>query len=109
MRQNVLLFLLASLSVLKVNSNIIPEEGITEESEGDSARFWGGDCQVDLDCLRLEVSQVQLQVSVCQSSKERFHFLHLIYGRNCPELLLLFALLASNNQRWDINTSEWKR
>ena len=64
MEQNVatLIFLLVTLTS-SATANILREE---EREEADS-RFWGGDCRVDRDCLRLAVSDLQLQVSVCQS------------------------------------------
>ena len=68
MEQNVatLIFLLVTLTS-SATANILREE---EREEADS-RFWGGDCRVDRDCLRLSVSDLQLQVSVCQSSRDQ--------------------------------------
>ena len=80
MEQNVatLIFLLVTLTS-SATANILREE---EREEADS-RFWGGDCRVDRDCLRLAVSDLQLQVSVCQSSRAQ-----------CEPIAVLWVLTA---------------
>ena len=83
MKQNgatLLLFLLLSISI--ANTNLLRDKveeakeerkevagKMKEEAEGKVRLFWGGDCLVDQDCLRVELSDVSLQVSVCQSRK----------------------------------------
>ena len=92
MKQNdatLLLFILLSLSL--AFANFIREkedveevvEEVVEESEETVRMFWGGSCLVDQDCLRMEVSDVSLQVSVCQSSKAQ-----------CEPIAILWVLTA---------------
>ena len=71
MTENVakLLFLLLALTPSASPSLVREEETEGEVREG--RRFWGGECQVDQDCLSLSLSDVQLQVSVCQSSRDQ--------------------------------------
>ena len=96
MKQNgatLLLFLL--LSVRFASSNFIREkeeevkdvleEKVEEAKEAEEKvrKFWGGSCLVDQDCLRMEVSDVSLQVSVCQSSRAQ-----------CEPIAVLWVLTA---------------
>ena len=71
MTENVakLLFLLIALTPIASPSVVREEEREGEVRE--EGRFWGGECRVDQDCLSLSVSDVQLQVSVCQSSRDK--------------------------------------
>ena len=84
MKQNdstlLLILLLLSLSLSLAKANFIREKDdledmekvvkeVEEEAEEKVRMFWGGGCLVDQDCLRVELSDVSLQVSVCQSSK----------------------------------------
>ena len=64
-----LLFLLIALTHIASPSPVREEETEAEVREG--RRFWGGECQVDQDCLSLSLSDVKLQVSVCQSSRDQ--------------------------------------
>ena len=98
MKQNgatLLLFLLLSLSVSLASSNFIREkeeevkdvleEKVEEAKEAEEKvrKFWGGSCLVDQDCLRMEMSDVSLQVSVCQSSRAQ-----------CEPIAVLWVLTA---------------
>ena len=94
MKQNgstLLLFLLLSLTVRLASSNFIREkedvveevEEEMEEAEEKVEKFWGGACLVDQDCLRLKLSDVSLQVSVCQSSRAQ-----------CEPIAILWVLTA---------------
>ena len=94
MKQNgstLLLFLLLSLTARLVSPNFIREkedeveevEEEVEEAEEKVEKFWGGACLVDQDCLRLKLSDVSLQVSVCQSSRAQ-----------CEPIAILWVLTA---------------
>ena len=94
MKQNgstLLLFTLLSLTVRLASSNFIREkedvveevEEEVEEAEEKVEKFWGGACLVDQDCLRLKLSDVSLQVSVCQSSRAQ-----------CEPIAILWVLTA---------------
>ena len=94
MKQNgstLLLFLLLSLTARLVSPNFIREkedvveemEEEVEEAEEKVEKFWGGACLVDQDCLRLKMSDVSLQVSVCQSSRAQ-----------CEPIAILWVLTA---------------
>ena len=95
MKQNgstLLLYTLLSLTVRLASPNFIREkevvvedvvEDVVEEAEEKVEKFWGGACLVDQDCLRLKLSEVSLQVSVCQSSRAQ-----------CEPIAILWVLTA---------------
>ena len=89
------LLILILLSVSLAYANFIREkedveevlkdvvEEVKEEAEEKVRMFWGGACLVDQDCLRVKVSDVSLQVSVCQSSRAQ-----------CEPIAILWVLTA---------------
>ena len=92
------LLILILLSVSLAHANFIREkedveevlkdveeevEEVKEEAEEKVVMFWGGACLVDQDCLRVKVSDVSLQVSVCQSSRAQ-----------CEPIAILWVLTA---------------
>ena len=96
MKQNdatLLLFILLSVSLASGNfirekedvlEDVVEDlEEVKEEAEEKVRMFWGGDCLVDQDCLRVELSDVSLQVSVCQSSRAQ-----------CEPIAILWVLTA---------------
>ena len=91
MKQNDATLLVIILSGSLAYGNFIREtedvvedlEEVKEEAEEKVRMFWGGDCLVDQDCLQVELSDVSLQVSVCQSSMAQ-----------CEPIAILWVLTA---------------